>query len=83
MGKSKTYLRQVGISETQFYFLLSKLEQAIEEYLKNYPIKRRGIKSKIMITEKQLLLTLTYLRHYPTFINLGEMFGIRRCKTIN
>lgn len=76
MAKSKTHLRQIGISEAQFSVLVSKLEQAITEYLERYPIKKRGVKSKIMTTEKRLLLTLTYLRHYPTFINLGEIFGI-------
>ena len=40
-------------------------------------MKRRGVKTKKGITTKvKLLITLTYLRHYPTFLNLGNMFGI-------
>ncbi len=32
--------------------------------------------SKVITTESKLLLTLTYLRHYPIFSNLGTMFCI-------
>ena len=34
-------------------------------------MKNRGFRSQNITTEKKLLLTLTYLRHYPTFLNLG------------
>ena len=76
MINSKDYLRQVGISEEQFTVLLNRLKQEIEEDLQNNKIKKRGVPSKIMSTELKLLLTLRYLRHYPTFSNLGAMFGI-------
>ncbi len=36
--------------------------------------------------EDRLLLTLYYLRHYPTFANLGDIFGISEsycCKIYN
>ena len=39
-------------------------------------MKKRGVSSKVMSTESKLYLTLTYLRYYPTFINLGSIFGI-------
>ena len=35
MTNSKDYLRQVGISEEQFSFLLKRLEQEIEKDLQN------------------------------------------------
>ena len=35
----------------------------------------RGLKSTISLAD-QLLLTLTYLRHYPTFAKLGKEFSI-------
>ena len=70
------YLRQVGVLEEVFTVLLSRLTYEIEEEIKNNPMKKRGIRSKVMTTEIKLLLTLTYLRHYPTFISLGAMFGI-------
>jgi|TARA_B110000305_G_scaffold100513_1_gene113177 hypothetical protein len=76
MINSNNYLRQVGISEKQFTFLLKRLEQEIEEDLQRNKMKKRGVPSKVMTTELKLLLTLRYLRHYPTFINLGTTFGI-------
>ena len=76
MTNSKDYLRQVGISEEQSSFLLKRLEQEIAKDLQNNKMKKRGVPSKVMTTELKLLLTLRYLRHYPTFINLGATFGI-------
>ena len=76
MINSNNYLRQVGISEKQFTFLLKGLEQEIEEDLQRNKIKKRGVPSKVMTTELKPLLTLRYLRHYPTFITLGTTFGI-------
>ena len=76
MINSNNYLRQVGISEKQFTFLLKRLEWEIEEDLQRNKMKKRGVPSKVMTTELKLLLTLRYLRHYPTFINLGTTFGI-------
>lgn len=76
MTNSKNYLRQVGVSEEQFTLLLKRLEQEIAKDLQNNKMKKRGIPSKSMPTESKLYLTLTYLRHYPTFSNLGSIFGI-------
>lgn len=76
MVNSNNYLRQVGISEEKFSALLIKLTEEIAQDLKNNPMKKRGVQSQAMTTESRLLLTLTYLRHYPTFANLGNMFGI-------
>ena len=38
-------------------------------------MKKRGKKSEVALTNR-LLLTFTYLRHYPTFAILGLEFGI-------
>jgi len=76
MANSNNYLRQVGIPEEKFTLLISKLQQEIDRDLVENKMKKRGIQSKIMTTELKLLLTLRYLRHYPTFINLGVEFGI-------
>lgn len=76
MTKSNNYLRQIGITENQFTLLLDKLEQEIKKDLQINKMKNRGVSSKVMTTEFKLLLTLNYLRHYPTFSNLGAMFGI-------
>ena len=76
MTKSNNYLRQIGIAENQFTLLFDKLEQEIKKDLQINKMKNRGVSSKAMTTELKLLLTLNYLRHYPTFSNLGAMFGI-------
>ena len=76
MSKTKDYLRQIGITEKQFALLLDKLEQEIKNELQINKMKNRGVSSKTMTTELRLLLTLNYLRHYPTFRSLGAMFGI-------
>ena len=76
MTNSKNYLRQVGVTEEQFTLLLKRPEQEIENDLQNNKMKKRGVSSKVMSTESKLHLTLTYLRHYPTFSSLGAMFGI-------
>ena len=75
MTNSKNYLRQVVVSEEQFTLLLKRLEQEIEKDLQNNKMKKRGIPSQAMPIESKLYLTLTYLRHYPTFSILGTMFG--------
>lgn len=76
MTKSNNYLRQIGIAENQFTLLFDKLELEIKQDLHINKMKNRGVSSKAMTTELKLLLTLNYLRHYPTFSNLGAMFGI-------
>ena len=76
MTKSNDYLRQIGITEKQFALLLDKLEQEIKKDLQINKMKNRGVSSKTMTTELKLLLTLNYLRHYPTFKSLGAMFRI-------
>jgi len=76
MKSSKEYLRQIGISEEKFNMLLVKLTDEIDKDRQENSLSRRGIKSKVLTIELKLLLTLTYLRHYPTFASLGDMFGI-------
>ena len=76
MSASSNHLRQIGISLDQFYLLLSKLEKEIANDLDKNPMKKRGSRSRDITIEDKLLLTLTYLRHYPTFLNLGNMFNI-------
>ena len=60
--------RDVGISKATFQQLLFQRE-------KN-PMKKRGLKSTISLAD-QLLLTLTYLRHYPKgfqSVNLNKIY---------
>ena len=67
----ETFLRYVGISLENFLYLLDKIKAHIQEIENNNPLKKRGRKSSLSL-EDTLLLTLTYLRDYPTFLNLGQ-----------
>ena len=71
----QTFLRYVGISLENFLYLFDKIKAHIQEIENNNPLKKRGRKSSLSL-EDTLLLTLTYLRDYPTFLNLGQHFGI-------
>lgn len=73
--KPAEFLRLSGLNYTAFTILLSKVEAHISATKVAKPISQRGRKSKLSVA-LQLFLTLTYLRHYPTFINLGLQFGI-------
>ena len=66
------FQRMVGLSVSQF----DTLYQLLIEYLLEHPIKSsRGRKAKFELVD-QLLVCLKYLRDYPTFLVLGENFGI-------
>ncbi len=62
--KPKVFQRMVGVSVSQF----DKLFVLLVEHLAQHPIKStRGKKAKFELVD-QLLLTLKYLRDYPTFL---------------
>ena len=69
------FLRDVGVSKQTFEWLLEKVTAYLVAQREKNPMKKRGLKSTIPLAER-LLLTLTYLRHYPTFAKLGKEFGI-------
>ena len=69
------FLRDVGISLHAFEILLSKVSGYIEAERERKPMKKRGLKHGVPLADR-LLLTFTYLRHYPTFDQLGKAFGI-------
>lgn len=70
------FMRTVGLSPEDFRHLNEKLSTYLEEQKALNPLTRRGRKDSKLILEDRLLLTLYYLRHYPTLINLGAVFGI-------
>jgi len=39
-------------------------------------LKKRGLKNSELSLEERVLLTIYYLRHYPTFANLADVFEI-------
>ena len=70
------FLRDVGLPLNKFLDLLDKVETYIDNQKSNNSLKRRGIKSFNLNISDKLLLTFYYLRHYLTFIKLGQIFGI-------
>lgn len=69
------FKRKTGLSLKKF----KKLRKAVTCYLtaekEQNPLHKRGCKSHLAL-EDMLLLTLFYMRNYPTFLILGEQFGI-------
>jgi len=71
----KIFKRSVGISRKTFRRLLKKIAKFIAHEKKDNPLKQRGKKSSISLADK-ILLTFYYLRDYPSFLKLGQSFGI-------
>ena len=80
LQSDKDFKRDVGISLENFHFIRSKIKSHIDDVLNEKPMRKRGLKPSISL-ENQLLITLYYLRHYPTFIKLGQSFGISESYT--
>jgi hypothetical protein len=72
----RKFVRTVGIPLDQFLIVRDKIVAGIHAEQKAQPMKKRGKKPVTLTVEDKLLLTLTYLRHYPTFEQLGDQFGI-------
>ena len=73
--KPTEFTRLVGVNYGTFQIILQKLEQQIQQYKQQKPMRQRGRKSGLSVAD-QLLLTLLYLRQYHTFLQLGELFAI-------
>jgi hypothetical protein len=70
------FRRDAGISLEQFMTLRDQLVADMAAERRRYPIKNRGKQVSRLTVEDKLLLTMTYVRHYPTFQQLGQQFGI-------
>ena len=70
------FLRQVGIPRANFETVLEKINAYLEAERARNRMKTRGVKTTCLPVEDRLLLTCYYLRHHPTFQNLGDVFGI-------
>ena len=73
---SATFLRAVGISLDQCLMVRDKMVARIQVEQEAQPLKKRGKKAVTLTVEDKLLLTLSYLRHSPTFAQLGHQCGI-------
>jgi Helix-turn-helix of DDE superfamily endonuclease len=67
--------RLFGVKYDTFNFVLKKVQKNIDAFLIKNPVSNRGIPASFSI-ENQVLLTLEYLRQYPTFLSLGFSYGI-------
>ncbi len=71
------FLRMTGITQQNFLYLFDKVEAYIENEKKLNPLKRRGLKGSKISLKDCILLTIYYMRHYSTFQNIGDIFGIQ------
>jgi Helix-turn-helix of DDE superfamily endonuclease len=55
--------------------ILQKVQKCFDELKQANPLSNRGLKSELSF-ENQFLLTLEYLKSYPTFEVLGFSYGI-------
>jgi hypothetical protein len=67
--------RLFGIKFELFETILGKVQEQNIVYLQKNPLSNRGLDGDFSIAN-QLLLTLEYLRQYPTFLSLGFSYGI-------
>lgn len=74
------FVRTVGLPLDKFQYLVEQLRAHLQSQKDHNPLKKRGLKSELSL-ENQVLLTLLYLRDYPTFIQLGLQFGISESYT--
>ena len=73
---SEKFKRLTGLSKENFQTLYYKTESYIAEEKKHNPLKQRGVKKSKLSLADSILLTIYYLRHYPTFMNLADVFDI-------
>lgn len=72
----KEFLRQVGVPRANFETILEKVKTYLAAERTRNRMKNRGVNTTNLPVEDRLLLTFYYLRHHPTFQNLGDVFGI-------
>lgn len=72
----EAFKRETGLSKENVELLIKRTDSYINVQKERFPEKKRGRNdSKISLADR-ILLTLYYLRHYPTFANLGDVFAI-------
>jgi Helix-turn-helix of DDE superfamily endonuclease len=67
--------RLFGVKYEIFEHILQKVQNNIDNFLIENPLSNRGIPADFSISN-QVLLTLEYLRQYPTFLSLAFSYGI-------
>lgn len=67
--------RIFGLKMEQIDILLGKVQEQLALQIEQNPISNRGPKAAMPLAD-QLLLTLEYLKSYPTFVVLGFSYGV-------
>ena len=75
LQNASEFKRDTGVSLVNFNTIVELVKNAIKKIHEEKPNKTKGIKPSLSI-ENRILLTLYYIRHYPTFVNLGKAFNI-------
>jgi len=70
------FKRITGLSITNFKKLVDQVTAYIDARKQRRPMSKRGKQTSKLSQEDHVLLTLYYLRHYPTFSNLGNVFDL-------
>lgn len=70
------FKRAAGLSKKNFDGLFVEVSDFVRKEKERYPMSKRGKQSSTVSQKDRVLLTLYYLRHYPTFANLGDVFSI-------
>ena len=73
--KLSQFKRMTGISMKNFEIVMQMVIDYLKDEKLSQPMRKRGIQSNMKVEDK-ILLTLFYLRHYPTFSTLGGVFNI-------
>ncbi len=71
----KVSKRLFGLEMEQIETLLGKVQERFALHIEQNPISNRGQKAAMALGD-QLLLTLEYLKSYPTFVVLGFGYGV-------
>lgn len=72
----KKFRRKVGIKRRTFLGIVSQVRTYLADECARQPLHKRGRKPLALSLTDTVLLTFIYLRQYPTFDELGDMFGI-------
>lgn len=70
------FKRETGLSKENITVLFTKVNDHVALQKERYPMSKRGKQKSTVSQKNRVLLTLYYLRHYPTFANLGDIFSI-------
>lgn len=75
LQNAEEFKRDTGVSLENFIKIINLVKKHLKIIYEKNPNKLKGQKPSIIIEDK-ILLTLYYLRHYPTFKDLGDRFNI-------